>query len=174
MTLEFSDTPGRRPYSSIISSQHKDSIDDKLFAKRQSVLKVHRWLVNEMDVDTITYQTLNRYRNNRLLTTEGVPDDTRRREVRRDLKYLAEVVKRGKAALAEGLFIRPADAIQAIQLRARLLEAFPDVSGEREAAMNANFKRTIDEVLKVVTNEQRLEIMSLIRAWDAPSGTDVE
>ncbi len=174
MTLEFSDTSGRRPFAPIINSPHQAVIDEKLFSQRQPVLKVHKWLVDTFNIDTISYQMLNRYKKSRALATGRAPNDARRREVRRDLKYLGEVIKRAKAALEEGLFIRPADAIQAIQLRARLLEAFPDLSDEREEMFKATLQRTTEAVLKVVTDEQRLKIMALLQDGNETPGPDVE
>jgi hypothetical protein len=161
MTNDFAKRLSQRhPFQTILKSPHLADIDERLFQLRQSVLSVHRWLTEELEVDDITYATLNRYKNAR--REDNSLGDVRKAEVLKDVKYLSRVIKLGGATLDAGLAVRPSEAMRAIELRAQLLAQFPDATEERLKVAQHELKLAVDCVLTVVTEEQRLEIVRRI------------
>jgi hypothetical protein len=154
--------PGPRPYESILVCPHKKEIDERLFVRRLPVRKVHRWLTDDMAVKTISYATLNRYRNAEALIRCEDDEDLRRAELKRDLKYLGMVVKRGRKALDEGLLVRPAEAIRAVEMRSQLLALFGDGGEKAEKRHQAQLQRVASAVLSVVSEEQRVAIVDAL------------
>ncbi len=159
MPYDLSLQPGPRPYESILTSPQKKDIDDRLFVRRQPVRKVHRWLTDEMAVTTISYATLNRYRNAEAIIRSEDDEDLRRAELKRDLAYLRLVVKRGRKALEEGLMVRPTEAMRAVEMRSHILALFGDAGEKAEKRHRAQLELVRSAVLSVVSEEQRLEIV---------------
>ncbi|MBE0611239.1 MAG: hypothetical protein IH609_17795 [Dehalococcoidia bacterium] len=154
--------PGPRPYESILVCPHKNEIDQRLFVRRLPVRKVHRWLTEEMAVQTISYATLNRYKNAEALLRSEDDDDLRRAELKRDLAYLRLVVKRGRKALEDGLLVRPAEAIRAVEMRSHILALFGDGGEKAEKRHQAQLQRVASAVLSVVSEEQRVAIVDAL------------
>jgi hypothetical protein len=160
--------PGPTAYKSILLSPHKTEIDRRLFTQRWPVLKVMTWLTDDLHVSDITYATLNRYKNSRNALTTADSSDIRRKEVKRDLKFLSEVVKRGATDMRAGVAVRPSEAMKAIELRSHLLASFPDVSEEREDALIAMNRLLLEAVVAVCSEEQRIAIYRLIQPDQLP------
>ncbi|MBE0611217.1 MAG: hypothetical protein IH609_17680 [Dehalococcoidia bacterium] len=173
MYSDFSLQPGPRAYESILTSPHKADIDERLFIRRQPVRKVHRWLTDELAVTSISYATLNRYKNAQSSIKGDGDADLRRAELKRDLSYLGRVVKGGKVALQQGLLVRPSEAIRAVELRTRILAEFPDSNEELGKRHKEETRALADIILGVVSEEQRVAIVTALdRHFNGGHGED--
>lgn len=156
----FKKLSGPPAYQTIVTSPHRQEIDERLFTQRESALSVHRWIVEELAVTNITYASLNRYKNARLKLTADDEGDLRKAEIIRDLRYLSSVIRLGKGTLQAGLAVRPSEAMRAIELRANLLTLFPDASPRRENEIIAEFERFVNVVRDHTTPEQHATILA--------------
>lgn len=172
MYSDLSLQPGPRPYESILTSPHKNDIDDRLFVRRLPVRKVHRWLTDELAVTSISYATLNRYKISRSSIKGDGDADLRRAELKRDLSYLGRVVKGGKLALEQGLLVRPSEAMRAVELRTRILAEFPDSNEELGKRHKEEIMAFGNIVLGVVSEEQRIAIGAALARHFGGHGED--
>ena len=157
-------TTGPKPFAAILRSPHRPEIDHRLLELQQPVKHVHHWLTEELRVTGISYPTLTRYKKFRMASPESFD---RTDELRRDLDALDVVVQRGRAAMVEsGLLPRPGEVVKAIELRASLLERFPDLTARVQEEANEAMKRLTNAVLEVVTDEQRQEILRRYQAFE--------
>lgn len=152
-SYDFALSRGPRPFAAIFVHPLRSEIDERLFVRHQKVARVHQWLDEVSDVK-VSYATLNRYRKWRI--SEGMREnsDLRSAEVRKDLAYLEEIVRLSRSTLDAGVLVRPSEAMRAVELRANLLERFPDASGEREARHESELRRLADAVKSVVSEDQ--------------------
>ncbi len=159
--LSFICSPGPRPFTRILSSPFRDEIDQRLFDRRQTVARVHRWLTENSAVP-ISYAMLNRYKAWGLSERANEPQDVRQEELSKDLAYLGEVIRLGRDTLQQGLLVRPGEVMRAVELRSNILERFPDLSGERQQRDREAMAVFAQAVLQIVTEEQRLELAALL------------
>ncbi len=161
---------GPRPFAPIFSSPLRSEIDERLFERRHRVARVHQWLA-EASAVPISYAMLSRYKKWVAKERPSLDEDVRVREVGKDLAYLDRVIRLGQDTLDSGLCVRPSEALRAVELRANILERFPDLSGDREKQYQAALQTFADTVMRVVSPEQLNEIRAI---FDLMFGPDPE